>query len=221
MESYRHSCPFCGQHIEYTVEYCGQQMQCPSCGKTVAFPAIPPGRGRGAPTSRVKALDSRRAAAKPARTWLRNAPGALGFLRDFEHWNVVWQCAVPFLIVGLLLAGAAFVKNKLGDATAPATIPAVQADPAAWQRMTDLTKADETVRALIREYEAAHAMVVSADQAHQQTAKRDPSQSKSMEQQVLVAQSTLSAAHKRLDDALEKYRELGGTVNYRNQIPNY
>jgi hypothetical protein len=27
-------------------------------------------------------------------------PAALAFLRDFQHWNVVAQCAVPFLIIG-------------------------------------------------------------------------------------------------------------------------
>ena len=44
METYKHSCPFCGQHIEYSAWYCGKQMVCPICGKTVTFPAIPPGR---------------------------------------------------------------------------------------------------------------------------------------------------------------------------------
>jgi hypothetical protein len=221
MEAYKHSCPFCGQHIEYTVEYCGKQMQCPSCGKTVAFPAIPPGRGRGAPTARVKELDARRAEAKPAPSWLRNTPRALGFLRDFEHWNVVWQCAVPFLIIGLLLAGAAFVKKKFSDASAPVATPAVQANPEAWQRIADLTKADRAVRALMEEYDAAHAMVVAAERARQQVEKGDPSQKKSVEEQVQLAQDTLNATHKRLDAALEKYRKLGGTVDYRSRIRNY
>jgi len=221
MESYKHSCPFCGQHIEYTVEYCGKQMVCPSCGKTVAFPAIPPGRGRGAPTTRVKALDARRAEAKPAPSWLRNAPKALGFLRDFEHWDVVGQCAVPFLIIGVLLAGAAFVKKKFSDAPAPVAVPAVQADPEAWQKMADLTKADQAVRVLIKEVKADHAMVVAAERARQQVEQGNASLKKSVEEQVHQAQNNLSDARKRLDVALEKYGALGGTVDYRSQIPNY
>ena len=216
MESYRHSCPFCGQHVEYTVEYCGKQMQCPSCGKTVAFPAIPP--GRGARSARVKELDARRAEVKPARSWLRHAPRALGFLRDFEHWNVVWQCAVPFLMMGLLLAGAIFVKNKFSAASAPPAIPAAQADPQAWQRIADLTKADLAVRALIKEYNADHALVVAAEQTRQQMEKGDPAQKKSFEEQVQLAQNTLSATQKRLEAALQRYQQLGGTVDYRSQM---
>jgi hypothetical protein len=220
MESYKHSCPFCGQHIEYTVEYCGKQMVCPSCGKTVTFPAIPPGRAPSGHTTRVKALDARRAADKPATGWLRNAPKALGFLRDFEHWNVVGQCAVPFVIIGVLLAGAAFVKKKFSDtpdAVAPST---VQADPQAWQKMADLTKADQAVRDLLKEVKADHAMVVAAERARQQADQGSASLKKNAEEQMHQAQNTLSNARKRLDVALEKYGALGGTVDYRTQIPN-
>jgi hypothetical protein len=220
MESYKHSCPFCGQHVEYTAEYCGQQMQCPSCGKTITFPAIPPGRGRGAPGARVKELDARRAAAKPARSWLRNAPEALAFLRDFEHWNVVGQCAVPFLIIAVLLAGAIFVKSKFSAASAPPAAPAMQADPDAWQRIADLTKADVAVRALLKEYAANHATVLAAERTRQNMEKQDPSQKKSFEEQLQLAQNTLTATQKRLDAALEKYRKLGGTVDYYSQMRN-
>jgi endogenous inhibitor of DNA gyrase (YacG/DUF329 family) len=219
MESYKHSCPFCGQHIEYTADYCGRQMQCPSCGKTVTFPAIPP--SRGAQSARVRDLDSKAAEGNPATTKPRPVSKKPGFLRDFEHWNLVWQCAVPFVLIGLLLAGAVFVKNKLGDNAAPAATPAVQADPTAWQRNVDLTKADQTVRSLIRELEAAHAMEVSAQRAVQQAATGDALQRRSAEQQAQAAQNTLAAVHKRMEDALENYRQLGGTVDYRNQIRNY
>jgi hypothetical protein len=221
MESYKHSCPFCGQHIEYTVEYCGKQMVCPSCGKTVTFPAIPPGRGPGSHTTRVKALDARRAGPKPAPGWLRNAPKALGFLRDFQHWNVVGQCAVPFLIIGVLLVGAAFVKKKFSDAPAPAVVPAVHAEPEAWQKMADLTKADQAVRSLMKEVKADHAMVVAAEQARQQLSQGSASLKMSAEEQLHQAQNTLTDAHKRLDVALEKYRALGGTVDYRSQMSNF
>jgi hypothetical protein len=216
MESYKHSCPFCGQHIEYTAEYCGRQMQCPSCNKTVAFPAIPPGKGRGAPAARVKTQE-----AKPAPSRQRYAPKALGFLRDFEHWNVVWQCAVPFLIIGALLAGATFVKRKFSDAPIPVAAPAVQADPEAWQKMTDLTKAEQAVQHLIKVCNVDHAMLLDAERARQQLEKADSFQRKSLDDQAQAAQNSFNAAHKRLDAAMQKYRELGGTVDYQSQLQNY
>jgi endogenous inhibitor of DNA gyrase (YacG/DUF329 family) len=77
MESYKHSCPFCGQHIEYTAGYCGKQMQCPMCGQTVTFPALPP--GRPGPALHVKSLER-----KPERKWNWKLPAALAFLRTFN-----------------------------------------------------------------------------------------------------------------------------------------
>jgi len=221
MESYKHSCPFCGQHIEYTLEYCGKQLECPSCGKTVAFPAIPPGRGRGPTPARVKALDAMRAQAKPATGWLRHVRSALGFLRNFEHWNVVWQCAVPFLVIGLLLGGAFFVKKKFGAASDPEAAPALQADPEAWQKIADLAKADRTVRALMKEYATDQARLAAVQKAREQMQKGEAAEKNSLEQQVQLAQETLTAAHKRLDAAMEKYRQLGGNVDYRSQLRNY
>ena len=44
MESYKHSCPCCGQHMEYTAPYCGKKTLCPTCGHTITFPAMAPGR---------------------------------------------------------------------------------------------------------------------------------------------------------------------------------
>ncbi|HTA31147.1 MAG TPA: hypothetical protein VK731_11720 [Candidatus Cybelea sp.] len=221
MESYKHSCPFCGQHIEYTLEYCGTQLECPSCTKTVAFPAIPPGLGKGKTHARVKELDAKRAAANARKNWLERAANALGILRNFQHWETVWQCVVPFLVIGLLLGGAMFVKKKFGAASAPVEAPAVQADPEAWQRIADLAKADRTVRMLMKEYNVDQARLAAVEAARKQEQKGDSSQKQFIEEQVQQAQLTLSAAHKRLDAAMEKYRQLGGNVDYRSQMRNY
>jgi hypothetical protein len=221
MESYKHSCPFCGQHIEYTLEYCGQQMGCPTCTKTVTFPAIPPGRGKGPITPRVRALDAQRAAANARRSWLSKIAETLGILRGFEHWNVVWQCTVPFLVIGVLLWGAIFVNKKFGSSADPVAAPAVQADPEAWQKIADLAKAERSVKDLMREYKTDQARLASAQQTRQQLEKGDAYLKSSAEQQVQMAQETLAAAHKRLDAAMEKYRELGGNVDFRSQLHNY
>jgi len=211
MESYKHSCPFCGQHIEYTVEYCGKQMQCPMCGQTVTFPAIPP--GRSGPALGVKSLEQ-----MPEKKGAWKAPAGLSFLRRFQHWNVVAQCAVPFLIIGLLLAGAAFVKTKMGEAPAPPAIPAVQADPQAWQRSTDLNKAEVAVQARMKELIAAQAYVASAQQARRQVEHQELPQRKIADEQLQRAQDMLIAAQQRFNAAMSDYHQLGGTIDYRSQI---
>ncbi len=214
MESYKHSCPCCGQHIEYTAGYCGRQMQCPMCGKTVTFPALPPGRlGK---SLRTKSLEPKETP-KSARNW----PATLAPLLDFPHWNLLAQCAVPFLLIGVLLAGAIFVKKKLGDTAAPAAAPTVQADPEAWQKMADLTKADQTVRTRMSELDAACASLKLADQVRQSMSRLDPSQRRSADQQWQFAQRAREAAQKRFDDAMTAYQRLGGTVDYRSQLRNH
>ena len=214
MESYKHSCPRCGQHIEYTVEYCGQQMQCPECGQTVIFPAIPPRRDDSSARARIHQ-------SKPPRTQSRPVPAAFSFLRAFQHWNVVVQCAVPFLIIGALLAGAAFVKNKLGDAAAQVSIPTVQANPDAWQRVTDLTKADQVVRARVAELNAAHTFLAAAEKESRLIGTSNPSQTKHAAEQMKRGETAVNVARRQFDDAYADYQRLGGTVDYRGQLPSY
>jgi hypothetical protein len=217
MESYKHSCPFCGQHIEYTAGYCGKQMQCPMCSQTVTFPALPP--GRSGPTLHVKTLER-----KPERKWNLKLPPALAFLLRFQHWNMVVQCAVPFLIIGVLLAGAIVVKKKLGDAPATADAPAapiVQADPEAWQKTTDLNNAELAVQARLKELNAAHAKADSAEMLRRQVQSLDSFQRKSTEAQADRAQQELQAAQQRFDSANALYRQLGGTVDYHSQIARH
>src|ERR1700753_3777206 len=107
MESYKHSCPVCGQHVEYTAGYCGRQMQCPICGNTITFPVIPPTKGG------TKAFYAEKP--KPKRQWAGNAGKMLGNIWDFPHWNTVLQILVPFFIIGALIATALWVKNKYSE----------------------------------------------------------------------------------------------------------
>jgi uncharacterized membrane protein len=165
---------------------------------------------------RVKSVEE-----KPERTSSWKAPAALAFLRDFQHWNVVAQCAVPFLIIGVLVGAATFVKKKLGDASAPVSTPTVQADPDAWQKMTDLTKADIAVRDRMKELAAAHAYAAMVQQTHRQMAHDDTLQSRSAEEQMQRAQNALIEARKRFESAVSDYQRLGGTVDYRSQAQKY
>ncbi|HEY3864093.1 MAG TPA: hypothetical protein VGO59_19665 [Verrucomicrobiae bacterium] len=212
MESFKHSCPFCGQHIEYTVGYCGKQMPCPICGQTVTFPAIPPGgAGPG-----LRAQGSKR---KSATAWKVKAPKALSFLGNFQHWNVVGQCAVPFLIIAVLLGGAIVVKNKLGQPSSDnVAAPAVQADPDAWKKMTDMTKAAQAVEAAGRVLQQAKAGLAYEQAANSHVNNSDPLQKKGAEDRLARAQNMVGAAAKQFNNLLIKYQELGGTIDYRSQF---
>jgi hypothetical protein len=151
-------------------------------------------------------------------------PAALVFLRDFRHWKVVAQCAVPFLILGALLAGAAYVKNKLGapSAVSPVSVaPAVQADPQAWQKMTDLNKADQAVRDRMKDLAAAHAYLSLMEQNNRKSQTCESSQRKGAEEAMQRAQNTVSAARQQFDAAMASYQKLGGAVDYRSQLQDY
>jgi hypothetical protein len=225
MESYKHSCPFCGQHIEYTAGYCGKQMVCPICGQTVTFPAIPPG-GKG------PSLHINRPEAAPAPKWSFDFHGILGFLRRFEHWNTVLVCLAPFIIVGALLAGAAVVRKQLGNAPAMPVAPSLQADPNAWQKMTDLARADQLAREKLDAVRKAGAAVAAAERYRASVhafyhTKRAPDQAtyeswmaqyKAADQAVAKAQKDLAAAHQCFDNAVQNYQKLGGTIDYRRQL---
>src|ERR1700677_391938 len=214
VESYKPSCPFCGQHIEYTAGYCGRQMQCPSCGNTITFPALPPSR-------RGQSLHLNRPAAKPARQWSWQPPAFLLVLRDFPHWKIVAQCALPFLIIAALLYGANFVRNKTSDTPAAPTAPVFQADPNAWQRMTDLTRADSAVQARLNEVGVAVAALrlaqrVRDDYEH----KSAPQDTRNVAAHTLdMAQQKRSDAQRRFEAAFEQYEKLGGTMDYRSRLP--
>jgi len=225
MDSYKHSCPFCGQHIEYTVGYCGKQMVCPTCGKSVTFPAVPPG-GKG------QTLHLKRPTAARAVKWSFNLNNILASLRQFEHWNMVLVCLVPFIIVTALLVGAGVVKRQAGDGPAMPVAPRIQADPNAWQTMTNLARADQLVQQQLRVVALASVAVATAERnraslhayyqgrsVDQITGGTVPNQFKAADQAVANAQLGLAAAHQSFDNALQSYQTLGGTVDYRRQLP--
>ena len=225
MESYKHSCPFCGQHIEYTAGYCGKQMVCPICGKTVTFPAVPPA-GKG-PSLRIK----RPAPPRPAK-WSFDFFGLLAPLRRFEYWNMVLVCLVPFIIVGALLAGAVVLRNQLGNPPAAPVAAPIQADPNAWQKMTDLARADVLVQKQLQAVRNASAALAVAEQKratlhaywHVRTAANQAiyenvlAQYRADDQAVANAHKALDHARQSFENALRHYQQLGGTTDYRRQL---
>jgi hypothetical protein len=247
MEAYKHSCPFCGQHIEYTVEYCGTRIVCPSCGQSITFPAIPPG-------SKGTSLHVKRSAAAAVPRWSFDIQGILAFLskcfgskersptsnsggvissvQQFKHWNTVFLCLAPFVIVGALLVGADELRKKAGNGPAVPAVPLVQADPNAWQNMTDLAHADQLVQTQVGVVARAYGAFVAAQRtfANMQTAYRgkpldslamqsEAQQSAQDQQAINCAQQTLNAARQSFENAFQNYQKLGGTIDYRQQLP--
>jgi hypothetical protein len=223
MESYKYSCATCGQHVEYTVGYCGRQMQCPICGNTITFPAIPPKSG-----GKTIVSDEPK---KPARNWAWDAKAIFLYLRDFPHWKIVLQIAVPFLIIAALLAGAAFVKNKFSDEPVAAA-PVVEGQPGGWDKMTELARADQKMQQYVQKINQTRMNMAAAQRMVDLEQKRLSQARGSDEQQVAqanlqVAERSLAQAEKSLvylrqhfNTDFEDYRRLGGTIDYISRAGN-
>jgi NCAIR mutase (PurE)-related protein len=97
----------------------------------------------------------------------------------------------------------------------------VQADPEAWQKSTELNKAERAVKDRMTELLAARAKADMAERLRQQVQNLEPFQRKSTEEKAQVAQKELEAAQQRFDRATQLYRELGGTVDYHSQLPKH
>lgn len=218
MESFKHSCPFCGQHIEYTVGYCGKQMKCPICANVITFPALPP-------ATTAKGLRVDRPAAAAVRKWAWKPPGIYLFLRDFPHWKIVGQVVIPFVIVGGLLVGAAYVKKTFTDSpvAAPPEASVEAAAPDAWQKMTDLSRADQAMRDQLRVAMALRTTVKRAqticNNSRAQYGNASPFTAKAQEM-LQRAQNNYSIAFARLRSLNGEYQKLGGTADYLGQLSN-
>jgi hypothetical protein len=187
------------------------------CGQMITFPAIPPGSGLRKEGGKLAIKSSE---SKPASGWLSRLPAMLSFLGKFQHWKVVAQCAVPFLIIGALLAGAAYARKHFSSSSDAAPVPVVQADPGAWQHITELNKADMAVRAQIVAVKAAHNNVAGFERLRASMATAEPYRRQAAERQLQEAQRKLEHERRRFDEVYAKYQQLGGSVDYRSQLPN-
>jgi hypothetical protein len=193
-------------------------MKCPICGNVITFPAIPPTTGgQGLRLDRPRTAISRKLAWNPRGLYL--------FLRDFPHWKTAAQIVIPFLIVGGLLMGAGYVKKTFTEQPAAAPVEAsTQADPNAWRKMTDLTRADQAVQEQLRIAQALRAVLKRTENvrnaAHRQYGSANPSMLKSADDAAARAQNNYTIAAERFDALNREYQKLGGTVDYRGQLLN-
>jgi hypothetical protein len=225
MDSYKHSCPFCGQHVEYTVEYCGKQMICPFCGKLMTFPAIPPGGKRPLRLKRAEVVQRRK--------WSFNLKDIMIFLREFEHWNIVWAGVVPFVIIAGLLVGAVVLKKNAGEGPAmPAIAPVVGTNPNRWQQMTNQARMEEVMQERLAAVKQSQAAVKAAQQtfnsinaryqgrALDQYAVQNQVKEVSAANKILTrAQSTFEMERSSFEAAFLEYQKMGGKMDYRSQLP--
>jgi len=223
MNGYKYSCPYCGQHIEYTDGYAGRQIPCPMCQHPIMFPAVPAGLKRSS-------LRLVRDIPKPVQQFQFSFPGLLLFLREFKHWKVLGTCLLPFAILaGALIAASWFRQNEPPPAPAPVAAPApAGADaPVAPQPLpaADLTQAGQQVQARLTAVKQASAALQAAQKnktaVHQQyksSAAGEPYE-KSADAAVKSAQKLLTAAKTAFATAFTNYQSLGGPIDYRRQLP--
>jgi hypothetical protein len=201
-------------------------MVCPICGKSVTFPAIPPG-------AKKVSLPSQRVAAARVRQWPFDVKKIFPFLARFDYWNVVLVCLVPFIIVAALLVGAGIVRKHFGsDAIQPAAPAVVHADPREWQKMSARSLAEQKVQEQIAAVTQAKAAAANAErnlarlQAAYQGKRLDQlgiynmnREMQAGQQAVANAQKCLETARQSFDNAFRAYQDLGGQIDYRRQLP--
>jgi len=223
MSNLKHSCPGCGQHIEYSLEHCGRQFACPNCHSIITFPPVP--------TSKLRLQGAVDPSAKK-KSWLDFA--WLKPIIAFEHWRMVGLCLVPFLIiVGLLIGANALRKSDPPDD--PPKIPRAVEQPVAadeWNKMTELGQVDQAVQFRLRSTAVAKAGLLEAERARDalhhtyKGAQLDSLSYQTVTRQYAEADRLISArqhqyevARQSFEAAFQKYQEMGGKVDYRSQLP--
>jgi hypothetical protein len=143
-------------------------------------------------------------------------------LREYEHWHIIGQCLVPFVILGGVLAAAKYVHFKPAEQPAAPAQPA-PVDPATWQRMTELEKIEPVVQQRLRTYNAAYMSHLIAeknrtDQIAQWGSHLNPATHRELDQRCEIANREMGDALAAFYQSMNKYRELGGKIDYQAQM---
>ena len=215
MSPHKYACPYCGQHMEYTDEYFGRRIPCPKCQHTIALPALPSGK-------RTSSLRLVRSAAPSPSKFQFNFASIVLFLREFKHWKIVGLCVLPFVLVtGALVAASRTSHPDPVPVPAPAPLAAA---PQSLDKLTELTRADQLVRdrldAVLRTFTASQtAEKNQAALRKQHRGSTEPENSQAVDQVVQRAHQDCVNARKSFDTAFAQYQKLGGTIDYRRQLP--
>ena len=216
MNHYKYACPYCGQHIEYTDGYAGRQMPCPMCHHPILFPAVPAGM-RKSSLRLVGQVD------KPAAKTGFSFASFFQALRKFEHWRIVGTCLVPFVLVSGALVAASVLRQRQ---PAPETAPTeVTVNPQALRQLTELTRADMAVQEQVKLVNNAFGVCQAANQKLAAMQKQHPSSPgaalgvREADEASNRARQALADARKGFETIFANYQKLGGTVDYRRQLP--
>jgi hypothetical protein len=223
MDKYKHACPKCGQRIEYTIDYCGQQIGCPICHTPIVFPEAP------APTATQKLRLQRDI--NPQKSKSNRFVAILKAVRDFPHWRMVVTCLVPFFLIGGLLLGASYLrKTSSPESTEIPKAVTVTVGSDGWKKMTDLGQVEQvvqyhlqTVTALTRTLAQEQAQAAALhDHYHGMTLDGGTyamvmKQRDDLQKRITLHQQQMNAEDAAFRESFELYKKLGGQVDYYSQ----
>jgi len=215
MSQYKYACPYCGQRMEYTDAHSGLHIACPKCQHPIVLPAIPAGK-------LTTSLRLVRPVAPPAAKFQFTLAGIVLALRGFKHWRIVGMCLVPFVLVaGALVAASVYGRHEAAPPPAPA---GVVVDPQALDTLTDLTRADQSVRDQLAAVNRAFAFCQAAEEKQAALKKQHhepaaPATFQTVDEAAKRAHQGLADARKDFEKAFAHYQKLGGAIDYRLQLP--
>jgi hypothetical protein len=224
METFKLSCPRCGQHIEYTKDYCGRQVQCPSCAGSVTFPALPP----GALTQKLRLERDRPKVKQPFRLdFGKILASTISFVRNFQHWQIVLMCLLPFGFIVVALGIASVVRHQDQQPNSEQPVVA-ETRKTETQQVDAMLKADAIVRSRVQSILAAKSRLDNAvarrSQLRAMYSGRNPSAAArtvmaNADEQVEAAEANLNGWKKSFDIDYANYEKAGGKIDYRSQLP--
>ena len=215
MSEHKFACPHCGQHIEYADAHCGIRICCPQCRHPIVLPGLLAGKTTSS-LGLVRPVD------RPAAKFDFTFAGMLLALREFKHWKMVGICLVPFVLVAAaLVAASVSARHEAAPAAAP---NGVTVDPHALDTLTDLTRANQLVQDQLAAVNRAFAVCQAAEkkQAETHNLHRGPASAETfqaVDEAARRAHLALANARKEFDKTFALYQKLGGTIDYRSQLP--
>jgi hypothetical protein len=222
-EKLKHTCPACGQPIEYTIDDSGQQIDCPSCQKPVLLPAA-----IGAAAARKTQLQKNQIRRESPNA-KKPVPGFASTRKviEFQYWKVVGICLVPFLIIGGLLYGAAYLRKASANDTVE--IPKAITTPVAgdgWKKMTEMAQVEGAIKSQIQQTRELK-QILQVENAQMQQYQNNSANASLMQQQkedlskkMEAQQNQVNALHTAFYQTMDLYRKMGGTIDYNSQFPN-
>ncbi len=217
MSDFKFTCPNCNQHIAGDEALRGQKIQCPGCDHSITVPR-PFSDDPPAVEAEVQETAVETFGAVSPKTFFE-------VVRSLALSALIWVVAVTAAVVICWQ----FAKHK-GEETARAKAAEERAarEAALKPLSPELQQADKIVRDHVFEVYTAvgnyRKAVKDRDDIHRSLRGATPNADMATkiiaaDTAIDTASTTMSAAYKGLDAAIAEYKKLGGTVDYRRQVP--